>query len=71
MKKTRLTGTLLLLSLFSGYFALEAKEGRPPNIVFFLVDDLGWSDVGCYGSSFHETPNVDRLAKEGMWFDNA
>ncbi|MCH2332726.1 MAG: sulfatase, partial [Roseibacillus sp.] len=47
------------------------KEGRPPNIVFFLVDDLGWSDVGCYGSSFHETPNVDRLAKEGMRFDNA
>ena len=71
MKKTRLTGTLLLLSLFSGYFALDAKEGRPPNIVFFLVDDLGWSDVGCYGSSFHETPNVDRLAKEGMRFDNA
>ena len=42
-----------------------------PNIVFFLVDDLGWSDVGCYGSTFHETPNIDRLSREGMRFDNA
>ena len=36
--------------------------------VFFLVDDLGWSDVGCYGSSFYETPHIDRLAKEGVRF---
>ena len=50
---------------------LQAKETRQPNVVFFLVDDLGWSDVGCYGSSFYETPAIDQLAKEGMLFDNA
>jgi arylsulfatase A-like enzyme len=43
----------------------------PLNFVFLLVDDMGWSDVGCYGSSFYETPNVDRLATEGMRFTDA
>ncbi|MFP6872972.1 MAG: sulfatase [Verrucomicrobiales bacterium] len=44
---------------------------KPPNIVFFLVDDMGWRDVGCFGSSFYETPNIDRFAKEGVRFTNA
>ncbi|MEM7011838.1 MAG: sulfatase-like hydrolase/transferase [Verrucomicrobiota bacterium] len=44
---------------------------RSPNIVFFLVDDLGWRDVGCFGSDFYETPNIDRLAQEGVKFTNA
>jgi arylsulfatase A-like enzyme len=43
----------------------------PPNIVFVLVDDLGWHDVGCCGNSFVETPNLDRLAREGMRFSHA
>lgn len=38
---------------------------------FFLVDDLGWTDLGCYGNQFHETPNIDRLAQQGMRFTNA
>jgi arylsulfatase A-like enzyme len=42
-----------------------------PNVVFFLVDDLGYADVGCYGNTLHETPNVDRLASEGMRFTDA
>lgn len=42
-----------------------------PNVIFFLVDDLGWSDVGCFGSSFYETPNIDKLADEGMRFTQA
>lgn len=42
-----------------------------PNIVFVLADDLGWGQLGCYGSSFYETPNIDRLASEGMRFTNA
>ncbi len=42
-----------------------------PNILFILVDDLGWRDVGCYGSDFYETPNLDRLAGEGMRFTQA
>ena len=46
-------------------------QKKQPNIVFFLVDDLGWTDVGCYGSSFYETPNIDALAEVGVKFTNA
>ena len=49
----------------------QQRGDRPPNIVFFLVDDLGWRDVGCYGSSFYETPHIDRLATEGVRFSQA
>jgi arylsulfatase A-like enzyme len=42
-----------------------------PNFVFILIDDLGWSDLGCYGSSFYETPHIDRLAATGMRFTAA
>lgn len=44
---------------------------QPPNIVLFLVDDLGWSDLHCYGSTFHETPNIDALANGGARFTQA
>lgn len=44
---------------------------RKPNIVFILADDLGWKDTGFTGSDFYETPNLDRLAKEGMVFTAA
>ncbi len=42
-----------------------------PNFIFILMDDLGWKDIGCYGSEFYETPNLDRLAQEGMRFTEA
>ena len=49
-----------------------AKGGaRKPSFVFFLIDDLGWSDIGCYGNKFNETPNIDRLAAQGMRFTDA
>ena len=48
---------------------LWAKE--KPNILIILVDDLGWRDTGYMGSDFYETPNIDRLASEGMYFTNA
>ena len=48
-----------------------ASGPRQPNIVLFYVDDLGWSDLGYSGSSFYESPNIDRLANEGVVFDNA
>ena len=41
------------------------------NVVFILIDDLGWNDLGCYGSSYYRTPNIDRLAAEGMRFSDA
>ncbi len=59
----------LALTTIAGH-EINAAD-RPPNIVFFLVDDLGWADVGCFGSSFYETPNIDRLATEGVKFTNA
>ena len=46
-------------------------EQLPPNVVLFLVDDLGWMDLGCQGSSFYETPRTDRLARHGMRLTNA
>ena len=71
MKKIIFAYQSILTSLLLGIFSLHAERQTQPNIVFFLVDDLGWSDVGCYGSSFHETPAIDQLAKEGIRFDNA
>ncbi|WP_231734028.1 sulfatase [Calycomorphotria hydatis] len=47
------------------------KAAEPTNFVFFLVDDLGWMDIGCNGSTFHETPNIDALAESGMRFTQA
>ena len=46
------------------------KESRP-NVLIFFIDDLGWSDLGCYGSEFHLTPNIDRLAASGLKFNSA
>lgn len=45
-------------------------DGRP-NVIVFLADDLGWNGLRCFGSDFHETPNLDRLAAEGMKFTDA
>ncbi|MDA0372365.1 MAG: sulfatase-like hydrolase/transferase [Planctomycetota bacterium] len=56
---------LLLSSLCPGQAAV-----RPPNVVVVLVDDLGWADLGCQGSTFYETPNIDRLAADGARFTN-
>lgn len=51
--------------------AFAAPRRRPPNIVFILADDLGWTDLGCFGSTFYQTPNIDKLASQGMRFTNA
>ncbi len=45
--------------------AATPADSPPPNILFILVDDLGWRDLGCYGSTFYETPRIDALAAEG------
>lgn len=45
--------------------------GEKPNIIFILVDDMGWRDLACTGSSFYETPVLDKLASEGMLFTDA
>jgi arylsulfatase A-like enzyme len=57
----------LLVSLAVGAPLAVAQE-RKPNIVFILADDLGWTDLGVQGSTYYETPNIDRLASQGMRF---
>ncbi|WP_197527414.1 sulfatase [Pirellulimonas nuda] len=49
----------------------DGAAKRPPNVVFILADDLGWSDLGCYGGTFYETPCIDRLAAQGVRFTSA
>ncbi|MEJ2051759.1 MAG: sulfatase, partial [Calditrichota bacterium] len=61
------TGTLFL----THYHLLAKTAPRDPNIIFIMVDDMGYGDLGCYGNTFHETPNIDRLAQDGMKFTNA
>ena len=56
--------------MFLGCLSVAVSAAEKPNVVFFLVDDLGQRDLSCYGSTFYETPNVDRLAKEGALFTN-
>ena len=64
-----------LLVAAGGWRVADAgsRTGSPhrPNVVFILVDDLGWSDLGVQGSRFYETPNIDRLAEQGLRFLNA
>ncbi len=62
--KAKITSLLLL------FFALNIRAEKP-NVIFFLVDDLGWKDLGCFGSNYYETPAIDRLADEGMMFTSA
>src|SRR5687768_283756 len=70
------TRTLLLLAcliafphalLMSTATAAAAAE-RPPNVVLIFADDLGYGDLGCYGAKGIDTPNLDRMAAEGMRF---
>src|SRR5580765_8250194 len=59
----------LLFALFAWALVFRAVfAADKPNIVYVLADDLGWTDVACYGSRYYETPNIDRLAAQGMKF---
>jgi arylsulfatase A-like enzyme len=73
----RVTGFVALAALSTLLFSCSggtlhaAGEPEKPNIVFILIDDLGWKDLGCQGSTFFETPHIDRLAAQGMRFTDA
>jgi arylsulfatase A len=67
-----MTHRLGLFVALAGLAAVPAAGAdRPPNIIVIVADDLGWADLGCYGSTFHETPNLDRLARSGLRFTDA
>ena len=61
---------LLALALLP-FPTAAAAPARPPNVILVLIDDLGWRDLGSYGSTFHETPNLDRFARESVRFTDA
>jgi len=61
----------LPIALAFGLLAGPALAADKPNIVFILGDDLGWTDLGCQGSKYYESPNIDRLASQGLRFTSA
>jgi arylsulfatase A len=66
-----LAGLLGLLAGFPGVPPARAAAPPPPNVILILADDLGWTDLSCYGSDLYETPHLDRLARDGMKFTQA
>lgn len=65
---TQLLRVCLILFSFACTAWPAEPATQPWNVVLILIDDLGWTDLGCYGSRFYETPHIDRLASEGMRF---
>jgi arylsulfatase A-like enzyme len=63
--------TSLILLTCGCLLPRASSAAERPNVIFFLVDDLGWRDLGCYGSSFYDTPNIDQFAKESVRFTQA
>lgn len=61
---------LVLGIAFAMLLVSPAAAAERPNVIVFLIDDLGWTDPGCYGNTFHETPHIDRLAKDSLRFTN-
>ncbi len=67
-------GVRCLRTIFAAFLSLVscvAAESLRPNVLFILADDLSWNDPACYGHRHHQTPNLDRLAREGMRFTQA
>ncbi len=62
---------LVAVATASGVLTAFKPEKPKPNVIFILLDDYGYTDLGCYGSKFYETPNIDRLASEGIRFTDA
>lgn len=70
MKALSLLRLVLLLAALC-LLQITAAAATKPNFIFFLIDDLGRNDLGCYGSKFYRTPNLDRMAAQGMKFTDA
>jgi arylsulfatase A-like enzyme len=70
MKPTLALLAALLLAASAALHAADAPT-KPSNILIIVADDLGWADLSCYGSTFHESPHLDKLAAQGMRFTQA
>ncbi len=73
MKNTKLLSCAGLAATIPVSLILTScgSDVKNPNVIFILLDDYGYADLGCYGSTFYETPNIDRLAGEGILFTDA
>ncbi len=60
---------LLMLLFMSSLVCGKQNDVKPPNVIFILADDWGWGDLGCHGNEEIQTPNLDRMAEEGIRFD--
>ncbi|MAS76710.1 MAG: N-acetylgalactosamine-6-sulfatase, partial [Verrucomicrobiales bacterium] len=67
----KLSRLLLVLIVFCLLGQSSMQGAKQPNILFVMADDLGWMDLACQGNKLVETPNIDRLAKQGMRFTSA
>ena len=68
--KTKLCYSVISICIFL-ISCQKSGDNVPPNVLIIIADDLGWSQIGCYGSTFYETPNIDKLSKSGIRFSNA
>ena len=66
--KDTLTKILPLAAMAAPVLLLPGCKKQQPNILFILADDYGWKDTGATGSAFYETPNIDRIAEQGVNF---
>ena len=60
---------LLLTLLFQAFFVQSLMSASRPNIILVFIDDMGWGDFSCFGNESAKTPHIDRLAKEGIRFE--
>jgi len=67
----RLLGICVFVLLFAENKVFASFKQDPPNIVILFMDDLGWTDLACYGNTYYETPNINQLSKFGMTFTDA
>jgi arylsulfatase A-like enzyme len=70
-RRNFLANTSSLAAILACNKLFASTSEKKQNFVFFLVDDLGWTDAGCFGSGFYNTPNIDRLADQGIKFTDA
>ncbi|GAA5509049.1 sulfatase [Novipirellula caenicola] len=66
----KLTSRVLLIAFVCLFWGSVSAKAAPRHVVLFFVDDMGWTDLGCTGSDFYETPNIDALAQSGVRFTN-
>ena len=69
MKYIKIIKLITSLILISSCFPKKSIT-QPPNFIIFIADDISWDDFGCYGNLNVKTPNIDRLSKDGLIFNN-